>query len=153
MHMSGGGAKEDADVKCGEVFRSKIPFVRSFMQVFGGNNAQAKEKVGSKPTHSISLLNISDGSSVTSLQMVDSSIAPASQLMPIGTCILAEGVLQKPSIQGKHAIELKVEKMLHIGIVDQESYPLSKKKLALAGLRDHAHFRPRTTTVKTFSFF
>ncbi|KAI7743944.1 hypothetical protein M8C21_008518 [Ambrosia artemisiifolia] len=147
MHMSGGGAKEDADVKCGEVFRSKIPFLRSFMQVFGGNNAQAKEKVGSKPTHSISLLNISDGSSVTSLQiMVDSSIAPASQLMPIGTCILAEGVLQKPSIQGKHAIELKVEKMLHIGIVDQESYPLSKKKLALAGLRDHAHFRPRTTT-------
>lgn len=80
--------------------------------------------------------------------MVDSSIAPASQLMPIGTCILVEGVLQKSSIQGKHAIELKAEKMLHIGIVDQDSYPLSKKKLSLASLRDCTHFRPRTTTVK-----
>ncbi|MFS7921398.1 putative asparagine--tRNA ligase [Helianthus anomalus] len=73
--------------------------------------------------------------------------------MPTGTCILAEGVLQKSSIQGKHEIELKADKMLHIGIVDQESYTLSKKKLALSGLRDHAHFRPRTTTVKTCLFF
>lgn len=80
--------------------------------------------------------------------MVDSSIAPPSQLMPTGTCILVEGVLQKPSIQGKHAIELKAEKLLHIGIVDQENYPLSKKSLPLARLRDCAHFRPRTTTVK-----
>ncbi|KAJ0801660.1 putative asparagine--tRNA ligase [Helianthus annuus] len=143
-----GDRKEDAEVKCVEVFRSKIPFLRTFIQVFGGNTTHTKEKVGSKPALSITLLKISDGSSVTSLQIVvDSSIAPASQLMPTGTCILAEGVLQKSSIQGKHEIELKAEKMLHIGIVDQESYPLSKKKLALSGLRDHAHFRPRTTTV------
>ncbi|KAM0029071.1 putative asparagine--tRNA ligase [Helianthus debilis subsp. tardiflorus] len=143
-----GDRKENAEVKCVEVFRSKIPFLRTVIQVFGGNTTHIKEKVGSKPALSIAFLKISDGSSVTSLQIVvDSSIAPASQLMPTGTCILAEGVLQKSSIQGKHEIELKAEKMLHIGIVDQESYPLSKKKLALSGLRDHAHFRPRTTTV------
>lgn len=80
--------------------------------------------------------------------MVDSSIAPSTLLMPTGTCILAEGVLQKPSLQGKHTIELKAEKLLHIGIVDQDNYPLSKKSLPLARLRDCAHFRPRTTTVR-----
>ncbi|KAK1426917.1 hypothetical protein QVD17_15597 [Tagetes erecta] len=139
------------DAKRVEVFQSRIPFLRTVMQAFGGNNTRTKEKVESivrKPTHSVSFLQISDGSSVTSLQiMVDSSIAPTSQLMPIGTCILVEGVLQKSSIQGKHAIELKAEKMLHIGIVDQDTYPLSKKKLSLASLRDYPQFRPRTTTV------
>ncbi|KAM0051024.1 putative asparagine--tRNA ligase [Helianthus debilis subsp. tardiflorus] len=142
------------DVRCVEVFQSRIPFLRTIIKVFGGNTAHShnKEKlesVGPKPAHpAISILQISDGSSTISLQvMADSSIAPPSQLMPTGTCILAEGVLQKPSLQGKHAIELKAERLLHIGIVDQESYPLSKKGLPLARLRDCAHFRPRTTTV------
>ncbi|KAJ0791343.1 putative asparagine--tRNA ligase [Helianthus annuus] len=148
------------DVRCVEVFQSRIPFLRTIIKVFGGNTAHShnKEKlesIGPKPAHpAISILQISDGSSTISLQvMVDSSIAPPSQLMPTGTCILAEGVLQKPSLQGKHAIELKAERLLHIGIVDQESYPLSKKGLPLARLRDCAHFRPRTTTVRTCSSF
>ncbi|KAI3829871.1 hypothetical protein L1987_04002 [Smallanthus sonchifolius] len=152
---AGGDAKEATggkDVKCVEVFQSRIPFLRTIIKVFGGNTAHTKEKLESvlpKPaTPSISVLQISDGSSIISFQiMVDSSIAPPSQLMPIGTCILAEGVLQKPSLQGKHAIELKAEKLLHIGIVDQDNYPLSKKSLPLARLRDCTHFRPRTTTV------
>ncbi|KAJ0808508.1 putative asparagine--tRNA ligase [Helianthus annuus] len=154
---AGGDAKPvtgGKDVRCVEVFQSRIPFLRTIIKVFGGNTAHShnKEKLESiapKPAHpAISILQISDGSSTISLQvMVDSSIAPPSQLMPTGTCILAEGVLQKPSLQGKHAIELKAERLLHIGIVDQESYPLSKKGLPLARLRDCAHFRPRTTTV------
>ncbi|KAI3667895.1 hypothetical protein L6452_42965 [Arctium lappa] len=151
----GGDAKEDAggkDVKCVEVFQSRFPFLRTIIKVFGGNIAHTKEKLESivpKPQPSmISFLQISDGSSVVSLQiMVDSSIAPPSLLMPTGTCILAEGILQKPSLQGKHVIELKAEKLLHIGIVDQDRYPLSKKSLPLARLRNCAHFRPRTTTV------
>ncbi|KAI7738404.1 hypothetical protein M8C21_021534 [Ambrosia artemisiifolia] len=151
----GGDGKQGTggkDVRCVEVFQSRIPFLRTIIKVFGGNTAHTKEKVesvGPKPaTPSVSILQISDGSSTISLQViVDSSIAPPSQLMPTGTCILAEGVLQKPSLQGKHAIELKAERLLHIGIVDQESYPLSKKGLPLARLRDCAHFRPRTTTV------
>ncbi|KAJ0621143.1 putative asparagine--tRNA ligase [Helianthus annuus] len=154
---AGGDAKPvtgGKDVRCVEVFQSRIPFLRTIIKVFGGNtayshNKEKLESIGPKPAHpAISILQISDGSSTISLQvMVDSSIAPPSQLMPTGTCILAEGVLQKPSLQGKHAIELKAERLLHIGIVDQESYPLSKKGLPLARLRDCAHFRPRTTTV------
>ncbi|PWA61443.1 asparaginyl-tRNA synthetase 2 [Artemisia annua] len=157
----GGEVKEGAggkDVKCVEVFQSRIPFLRTIIKVFGGStghghgHGHTKDKLESvvprPPQPAISMLQISDGSSVMSLQIiVDSSIAPPSQLLPTGTCILAEGVLQKPTLQGKHAIELKTEKLLHIGIVDQESYPLSKKSLPLARLRDCAHFRPRTTTV------
>ncbi|KAI3776782.1 hypothetical protein L1987_46572 [Smallanthus sonchifolius] len=113
-------SKVDVDVNCVEVFHSKIPFLRTFIKAFGGNTTHAKEKLESivqPPPLSVSFLKIRDGSSFTSLQiMVDSSIAPASQLMPTGTCILAEGVLQKSSIQGKHAIELKGEKLLYIGM-------------------------------------
>ncbi|KAL8215107.1 hypothetical protein R6Q57_004556 [Mikania cordata] len=155
QHPVGGDAKESTggkDVKCVEVFQSRIPFLRTIIKVFGGNTAHTKEKLDSilpkSAAPSVSNLLISDGSCVLSLQVVvDSSMAPPSQIMPIGTCILAEGVLQKVSLQGKHAIELKAEKLLHIGIVDQDNYPLSKRGLPLARLRDCAHFRPRTTTV------
>ena len=81
--------------------------------------------------------------------MIDSAIAPVSagQILPAGTCILAQGVLEKPSVHGKHTIELKVEKMLHVGTVEPEKYLLSRKRLPLDFLRDYSHIRPRTTTV------
>lgn len=78
---------------------------------------------------------------------MDSSIAPPIQVMATGTCILVEGILQQPTVRGKHAIELKVEKIMHVGTVVQDKYPLSKKRLPLDMLRDFPHFRPRTTTV------
>lgn len=89
--------------------------------------------------------------------VVDSAVASvsASQLLPTGTCILVEGVLNKPSAQGKQVIELTTEKILHVGTVEQDKYPLSQKRLPLDSLRDCSHFRPRTTTVisESFDFF
>lgn len=79
--------------------------------------------------------------------IIDSSIAPPSKVMPTGTCILVDGELKKSSLKGKYVIELKVEKLLHIGIVDHDKYPLSRKRVPLNMLRDCSHFRPRTTTV------
>lgn len=67
--------------------------------------------------------------------------------LPIGTCVLAEGVLNQLPAQAKHSIEFKVEKFLHIGTVEDDKYLLSKKRLPLESLRDYSHFRPRTTTV------
>lgn len=78
---------------------------------------------------------------------MDSSIASPIQIMATGTCILVEGTVQQPAVKGKHAIELKVEKIMHVGTVVQDKYPLSKKRLPLDMLRDFPHFRPRTTTV------
>lgn len=80
--------------------------------------------------------------------LVDSDLAPPSKVMHTGTCILAEGILQKPSLQDyKEAIELKADNILYLATVDMDTYPLSKKRLPLESLRDSTHFRPRTTTV------
>ncbi|KAF5746255.1 hypothetical protein HS088_TW06G00425 [Tripterygium wilfordii] len=138
------------------IVQSRIPFFRSIMKVLGGpakppirEKLEAVRPATAKPApSSIVLLVISDGSCVAGLQVVvDTSLAFPSQIMPTGTCILAEGVIRQPSVQGKHAIELKAEKVLHMGTVDQDTYPLSKKQIPLESLRDCSQFRPRTTTV------
>ncbi|EOX93774.1 hypothetical protein QUC31_004283 [Theobroma cacao] len=144
------------DVSCVEIIQSRIPFFRTIIRVLGGSASSpaVREKLQSlipkPPPSSILFLQINDGSCVSSLQVViDSAIVPVSagQILPTGTCILAQGVLEKPSAQGKHKIELKVEKILHVGTVEQDKYPLSRKRLPLDSLRDYSHIRPRTTTV------
>ncbi|KAL8500994.1 hypothetical protein ACS0TY_020542 [Phlomoides rotata] len=143
-----GGPK---DITCTEVLQTKIPFFRSIIKIFGGDH-HIRDKLDAimpkPPQPSISILQISDGSSTSTLRvLIDSSLASPSHVMPTGTSILAEGVLQKPSLHDKEIIELKAEKVLHIGLVDQDRYPLSMKRIPLDALRDSAHFRPRTTTV------
>lgn len=78
---------------------------------------------------------------------MDSSLAHSSHLMFTGTCVLVEGILQQSPLQGKDIIQIKAEKILHVGIVDHAKYPLSRKRIPVDALRDYAHFRPRTTTV------
>ncbi|XWS31207.1 hypothetical protein CRYUN_Cryun23aG0057900 [Craigia yunnanensis] len=144
------------DVSCVEVLHSRIPFFRTTIRILGGSASSpaVREKLESliprSPPPSTFFLQINDGSCVSSLQVViDSAIVPVSacQILPTGTCILAQGVLEKPSAHGKQTIELKVEKFLHVGTVEQDKYPLSRKRLPLDSLRDYSHIRPRTTTV------
>ncbi|KAF7121451.1 hypothetical protein RHSIM_Rhsim13G0052000 [Rhododendron simsii] len=145
------------DVTCVEILQTRIPFFRSIMKVLGGNPSPGRGKLESivqqlPPPPSVAVLQVSDGSCVPSLQvLVDSSIAPPIQVMATGTCILVEGILQQPTVRGKHEIELKVEKIMHVGTVVQDRYPLSKKRLPLDMLRDFPHFRPRTTTVASIT--
>ncbi|XP_017411867.1 asparagine--tRNA ligase, cytoplasmic 2-like isoform X2 [Vigna angularis] len=148
------------DVSCVEILQSKIPLIRSILDVFGGSGyvqRKKRESVVTEPNHatllppkaSIVYLLLTDGSCVQSLQVVvDSSLASPSRVMATGTCLLVEGQLERTS-EGKHDIELKAEKILHIGTVDFDKYPLSKKRIPLDTLRDYSHFRPRTTTVAT----
>ncbi|KAL5562197.1 hypothetical protein UlMin_031944 [Ulmus minor] len=143
-------AASPGDVSCTEILQSRIPFIRSIIKILGGGNYSVREKFESAPKTppSVAFLQVSDGSCASSLQVVvDSSIAPPSRLLPTGTCIVAEGELKQPSVEGKHAIELLAVKVLHIGTVDHDKYPLSKKRLPLNLLRESPHFRPRTTTV------
>ncbi|XVF21298.1 hypothetical protein REPUB_Repub12eG0078800 [Reevesia pubescens] len=144
------------DVSCVEILQSRIPFFRTIIRVLGGSatSPAVRQKLESlipqTPPPSTFFLQINDGSCVSSLQVViNSAIAPVSagEILPTGTCILAQGVLGKPSARGKQTIELKVEKVLHVGTVEQDKYPLSRKKLPLDSLRDYSHIRPRTTTV------
>ncbi|KAJ4825062.1 hypothetical protein Tsubulata_034671 [Turnera subulata] len=154
------GDHKSQDVSCVEIFQTRIPLFRSLIKILGGGSSggaggglyPARDKfepmIPKQPPPSIAYLLVSDGSCVASLQVtVDSSVASTRQLLPIGTCILVEGVLKQTTGHGKHSVELNVEKILHLGTVDQDSYPLSKKRLPLENLRDFAHFRSRTTTV------
>ncbi|KAK9288597.1 hypothetical protein L1049_017056 [Liquidambar formosana] len=61
------------------------------------------------------------------LVLVYSAISHLSQLMLTGTCILAEGVLKQPSVPGKYVIQLEVEKILYVGMVDQNNLSIIKE--------------------------
>ncbi|EEF29324.1 asparagine--tRNA ligase, cytoplasmic 2 [Ricinus communis] len=148
------------DVSCMEILHTRVPLFRSIAKIFGsGGNYPVRAKLEpatsrqtaspNKPAQrpSINLL-VSDGSCVASLQVtVESSEALPFQPLPIGTCILAEGILNQLPSQDKHRIGLEVEKILHIGKVEDDKYPLSRKRVPLETLRSCSHFRPRTTTV------
>ncbi|KAJ1427888.1 Aminoacyl-tRNA synthetase, class II [Sesbania bispinosa] len=144
------------DVSCVEILQSRIPLLRNILDVFGGGGHVPRKKRDSvphkplPPKPSTAYLLLTDGSCVATLQVVvDSSVASPSRLLPTGTCILVEGQLERPSAEGKHAIELKADRVLHIGTVEFDKYPLSKKRVPLDTLRDYSQFRPRTTTVAT----
>lgn len=62
------------DVTCSEVLQSRIPLLRSIMKVFGAGEHRVREKINvviQKPTPqpSVSILQVSDGSCVPSLQV------------------------------------------------------------------------------------
>ncbi|VVA96813.1 unnamed protein product [Arabis nemorensis] len=159
VHGGNHQASTTANISCTEMIQSKMNIFRKLFDVLSGGGKTypifdkselAAQKAPQPPEYTLYLL-ISDGSSVSSLQVVvDSTMStvPATQLMALGTCIVAEGVLRQPmAASTKYVIELEAEKLLHVGTVDPEKYPLSKKQLPLHMLRDFSQFRPRTTTV------
>ncbi|KAL2319463.1 hypothetical protein Fmac_028432 [Flemingia macrophylla] len=155
--ISGEDGGRSKDVSCVEILQSRIPLIRSILDVFGGSGHGHRKKHDSlslpqtkvlPAVASTAHLLLTDGSCVPSLQVVvDSTVTILSRIMPTGTCLLVEGQLEQA--EGKHGIELKAERVLHIGTVDIDKYPLSKKRIPLDMLRDYSHFRPRTTTVAT----
>ncbi|CAN1811518.1 Asparagine--tRNA ligase, cytoplasmic 2 [Linum perenne] len=149
------------DVSCVEMLQARIPLFRSIFKILAGGGGGCSPARGDKPSSpesriqrlttppSTALLLVSDGSCPASLQVVlDSSVASPAIFLPIGTSLLVEGVL-RPTAQtsGKHRVELHVQKLLHIGTVEQDKYPLSAKRVPLENLRDASHFRHRSNTV------
>ncbi|XP_027775277.1 asparagine--tRNA ligase, cytoplasmic 2 isoform X2 [Solanum pennellii] len=59
------------DVTCSEVLQSRIPLLRSIMKVFGAGEYRVREKINvvCQPQPSVSILQVSDGSCVASLQV------------------------------------------------------------------------------------
>ncbi|XP_044480084.1 asparagine--tRNA ligase, cytoplasmic 1-like [Mangifera indica] len=93
-------------------------------------------------------VEVSDGSCSANLQViVDAAVADLGQLVPTGTSVSVEGLLQIPPEGTKQKIELRVEKVLDVGTVDPAKYPIPKTKLTLEFLRDRIHFRPRTNVI------
>ncbi|KAM4124325.1 hypothetical protein ACB094_01G222300 [Castanea mollissima] len=93
-------------------------------------------------------LELNDGSSPGNLQViVDAAVADLSPLVPTGTCVSVDGVLKLPPAGTRQKVELRVEKVIHVGQVDPAKYPLPKTRLTLEFLRDFVHLRSRTNTI------
>ncbi|XP_010539388.1 PREDICTED: asparagine--tRNA ligase, cytoplasmic 1-like [Tarenaya hassleriana] len=93
-------------------------------------------------------LELNDGSCPANLQViVDASVSDLAPLVPTGTCVSVDGVLKTPPEGAKQKIELRVEKVIHVGRVDPAKYPIPKTKLTLEFLRDVLHLRARTNTI------
>ncbi|WCJ37230.1 Asparagine--tRNA ligase [Euphorbia peplus] len=148
---------ENKDVTCIELLQTRVPLFRSIVKIFGGGSGAytSRTKLDSVVSHpplpslpSIINLLVSDGSCVANLQVrIEFSEDFPFRAMPIGSSIVAEGVVNRLPSGGKQSIEFKAEKVVYIGSVEEDKYPLSKKRLPLESLRDFSHFRPRTTTV------
>jgi asparaginyl-tRNA synthetase len=103
---------------------------------------------------SFAFLEVNEGSCPANLQViVDAGVEDLSTLVQTGTCVSVEGVLKVPPEGTKQKIELRVERVLHVGPTDPAKYPIPKTKLSLEFLRDHIHLRPRTNTVLSNSCF
>lgn len=99
-------------------------------------------------------LELNDGSCAGNLQVIaEASLADLGQIVATGTCVVVDGHLKLPPSGAKQKIELRADKVLHVGHVDPTKYPLPKTRLTLEFLRDYVHLRPRTNTVCTLLFF
>jgi asparaginyl-tRNA synthetase len=99
-------------------------------------------------------LELSDGSTVTSLQVVAFKDVPNwEEVAKIKTayCVRVKGVVVRSEGKGQN-VEVKVGKDGNIRVLgksDDEKYPLAAKYHKLETLRQYAHLRPRTNLIST----
>ncbi|KAK9159760.1 hypothetical protein Syun_006101 [Stephania yunnanensis] len=144
-------------VTCVEILQTRVPLFRSILKAFTPHHEKERREAAVphvKPANAVpttAYLLVNDGSSLSNLQVVlHSSTAPIGQLTQVGMSILVEGVIEKTE-QRSLVIELKVEKILHLGFVNHDRYPLAKKRIPIEGLRNFPHLRPRTKTVQSIA--
>ncbi len=96
----------------------------------------------------VSFIQISDGSTLTDLQIVVEPSSPDFALvesLSTGCSVCAQGELVES--QGRNQkYEVKATRLELLGQADPEEYPLQKKRHTLEFLREIAHLRPRTNT-------
>ena len=102
-----------------------------------------------RSSKAVSFVQISDGSTLTDIQVVADESLPNFQAVEalttgcsvsvVGTLVDSPGKGQKYEIHAK-SIEI-------VGESDPDTYPLQKKRHTVEFLRDIAHLRPRTTTL------
>ena len=97
---------------------------------------------------SVSFIQISDGSTLTDLQIVVEESSPHYGLVPslnTGCSVSVVGELVESQGRGQK-YEVKAQQLELLGQADPEEYPLQKKRHTLEFLREIAHLRPRTNT-------
>lgn len=141
-------------------FSDRVPIRSIISRPDGGSGlAGSKARVGGwvktgrkADKDAFAFLEINDGSCAGNLQViVEAALGELGQLVPTGTCVVFDGHLKLPPSGTKQKIELRADKVLHVGPVDPAKYPLPKMRLTLEFLRDFVHLRSRTNTVLSFS--
>ena len=96
-----------------------------------------------------SFLELNDGSSFDSLQIIADSSLPnygsEVQQLHTGAAVSVTGELVESPGAGQQ-VELRATSVVVHGMVDPEAYPLQKKRISFERLRELAHLRPRTNT-------
>lgn len=144
------------DTVRGHQFSDRVPIKSILSRPDGGTGLAGQQvRVGGwvktgreQGKGSFAFLEVNDGSCPANLQViVDSAVVDLGQLVPTGTCVHVEGMLKNPPEGTKQKIELRVEKVIDVGMVDPAKYPIPKTKLTLEFLRDRIPFRPKTNTI------
>ncbi|BFG28933.1 hypothetical protein CerSpe_152070 [Prunus speciosa] len=137
-------------------FSDRVPIKSIILRPDGGSGLAGKlarvggwVKTGRKADKdAFAFLELNDGSCSGNLQViVEADKADLGQLVLTGTSLVVDGVLKLPPDGKKQKVELRVEKVIHVGLVDPSKYPLPKTRLPLEFLRDYVHLRPRTNTI------
>ena len=96
----------------------------------------------------VSFIQISDGSTLSDLQVVveeSSSNYALAESLTTGCSISVIGELVQSQGKGQK-YEVRASTLEVLGIADADTYPLQKKRHTLEFLREIAHLRPRTNT-------
>ncbi|KAK7314364.1 hypothetical protein VNO77_32884 [Canavalia gladiata] len=139
-------------------FSDRVPIRSIISREDGGSGlAGQKARVGGwvktgrkADKDAFAFLELNDGSCPGNLQViVDASLSDLSQLVSTGTSVVLDGHLKLPPSGAKQKIELRADKVLHVGPVDPAKYPLPKmrQRLTLEFLRDFVHLRSRTNVI------
>ncbi|AES81830.2 cytoplasmic asparagine-tRNA ligase [Medicago truncatula] len=143
-------------------FSDRVPIQSIIRREDGGSGLAGKKariggwvKTGRKADKdAFAFLQLNDGTCAGNLQViVEASLADLGQLVLTGTCVVVDGYLKLPPSGEKQnkKIELRADKVLHVGPVDPAKYPLPKLRLTpdknLEFLRNFVHLRSRTNTI------
>ncbi|KAL1318795.1 hypothetical protein HN51_071087 [Arachis hypogaea] len=139
-------------------FSDRVPINSIISRADGGSGLAGKKarvggwvKTGRKADKdAFAFLELNDGSCPGNLQVIVEAGLVAgelSQVVPTGTCVVVDGELKLPPEGAKQKVELRAEKVVHVGPVDPAKYPLPKMRLTLEFLRDFVHLRSRTNTI------
>lgn len=137
-------------------FSDRVPIQSIILRPDGGSGFAGQQvrvggwvKTGRKADKdAFAFLELNDGSCAGNLQViVEADKGDLGQLVQTGTCVVVDGVLKLPPAGAKQKVELRVEKVIHLGPVDPAKYPLPKTRLTLECLRDFVHLRSRTNTI------
>lgn len=97
-----------------------------------------------------SFLEVNDGSSLASLQIVVNQDVPnyadLIKRISTGASVAIAGTLVESPAKGQR-LELRAESLTLYGEADPETYPLQKKRHSFEFLRDLGHLRSRTNTL------